>query len=250
MTDHSSEKHILEHLGELRQRLIWVLVVFVVTLVIGFIYAEPMINHLKQDPAAEGIPWNVFSLGDPLRVYLQFAFVISLVFTTPFAMFQLWRFVKPGLKPNERKATLFYIPLAFFQLVIGLLFAYYIIFPFVVQFISVIADRIGAQEMYGISQYFGFMFRLVVPVALVFELPVVVMFLTRLRLLTPEVLRKARRVAYVVLVVIAVLITPPDFASDILVAIPLILLYEVSIWLSALTYRKIQREDERLQKEL
>lgn len=97
--------------------------------------------------------------------------------------------------------------------------------------------------MYGISQYFGFMFRLVLPTGIVFELPVIVMFLTRIRILTPGLLRKFRRYAYVLLVVVAAMITPPDFVSNILVAIPLILLYEASIWLSNRVYRKVAAED-------
>lgn len=243
MAEHSSDQHILQHLGELRRRLIWVLLVFIVALVVGFIYAEPIVQHLKNDPAARDIPWNVFALGDALRVYLQFAFLMALVITTPFAMFQMWKFVKPGLKPNEQKATLLYIPGAFFLFIVGILFAYYYIFPFVVQFVTSFSERLGAQEMYGISQYFGFMFRLILPIGIVFELPVIVMFLTRIRLLTPHVLRKMRRHAYVLLVVVAAMITPPDFVSNILVAIPLILLYEVSIWLSNRVYRNVQAED-------
>lgn len=243
MAEQSPDQHLLEHLGELRQRLIWVLLVFIAALIVGFIYAEPIVQHLKNDPAARDIPWNVFALGDALRVYLQFAFVIALIITTPFAMFQIWKFVKPGLKPNEQKATLMYIPGAFFLFIIGLLFGYYGIFPFLVRFMSAFSERLGAQEMYGISQYFSFMFRLVLPVGVVFELPVIVMFLTRIRILTPSALRKARRYAYVLLVVVAAMITPPDFVSNILVAIPLILLYEISIWLSARVYAKVQRED-------
>lgn len=243
MAEQSSEQNIVEHLGELRKRLIWVLLVFIAAFAFGMIYAEPIVEHLKNDPAARDIPWNVFALGDALRVYLQFAFVIALVITTPFAMLQMWQFVKPGLKPNEQKATLIYIPTAFLLFIIGILFGYYWIFPFIVQFMSGFSERLGVQEMYGISQYFGFMFRLVLPIAIVFQLPVIVMFLTRIRILTPHILKKSRRYAYVLLVLVAALITPPDFVSNILVAIPLIVLYEVSVWLSGRVYRKVQAQD-------
>lgn len=249
MAQESSEQHLLQHLGELRRRLIWVLLVFAAALIVGFIFAEPIVQYLKNDPAARDIPWNVFALADALRVYLQFAFVIALVITTPFAMFQLWQFVKPGLKPDERKATLMYIPGAFFLFILGIAFAYFGVFPFIVQFVTSFADRLGAQEMYGISQYFGFMFRLILPLGVVFELPVIVMFLTRIRILTPHALRKWRRFAYVLLVVVAAMITPPDFVSNILVAIPLIILYELSIWLADRVYRKIEAEDNALYSE-
>lgn len=243
MGEQPSDQHLLQHLGELRQRLIRVLLVFIAALVVGFFYAEPIVQHLKNDPAARDIPWNVFALGDAFRVYLQFAFVISLVLTTPFAMYQTWKFVKPGLKPHEQKAAIIYIPVAFLLFIAGILFGYYFIFPFIVQFITSFSERLGAQEMYGISQYFGFMFRLILPLGFVFELPVIVMFLTRIRILTPDLLRTMRRYAYVILVVIAAMITPPDFVSNILVAIPLLVLYEASIWLSRRVYRKVQAED-------
>ncbi|WP_054951657.1 twin-arginine translocase subunit TatC [Numidum massiliense] len=237
------EQHLVEHISELRRRIIWVLLVFLATLIAGFIFVEPVIHYLKNDPAAKNIPWNVFSLGDSLRVYLQFSFVLSLVFTLPFAMYQAWRFVKPGLKTEEQRATLIYIPVAFILFIVGVSFAYFFLFPYLVKFVSMLADRLGAQEMYGISQYFGFMFRLVLPVGVTFELPIIVMFLTRIRILTPDFLRKMRRFAYVILVIVAAVITPPDFISNILVAIPLILLYEISIWLSQRVYRKIQAQD-------
>jgi sec-independent protein translocase protein TatC len=90
----------------------------------------------------------------------------------------------------------------------------------------------------GIAQYFSFMFNIVLPMSILFELPIVVMFLTKIRVLNPQRLQKMRRVAYLLLIIIATMVTPPDLISDILVSVPLILLYEFSIFLSRLVYRK------------
>lgn len=223
---------LISHLQELRIRLIWTILFFIVALVIGFLLAEPLIVFFKQSPAAKNIPWNVFALSDAIRVYLQFAFVIGITLSLPFILFQIWRFVAPGLTKSERRATIWFIPTAFILFIAGTSFAYFIIFPMIVQFLSRIAKQLEVQEMYGISQYFGFMFNMIIPFGLLFELPIVVIFLTRIGVIKPELLKKFRKVAYLILFIIAASITPPELVSEIFVTVPLILLYELSIWLS------------------
>ena len=109
---------------------------------------------------------------------------------------------------------------------------------------SVLTQSLGAIETYGMFQYFSFMFRIVVPITFLFELPVVVLFLTRLGIIKPDLLRKGRRYAYLGLVILAAVLTPPDLVSNILVAIPLIVLYEISILLSDWTMRRMNRQTE------
>lgn len=226
------------HLQELRVRLIWITIFFVISLVVGFILAQPLVEYFKNSPAAEGITWNVFALSDALRVYLQFAFIIALVFTLPVILYQLWRFVAPGLTEKERKLTLWFIPFSFLLFLVGISFSYFIIFPMIVSFLTSMATQLQVQEMYGISQYFGFMFNLILPFGLLFELPVIVVFLTRLGILKPQLLIRYRKIAYLILVIISASITPPELVSQILVAVPLIILYEFSIWLSKIAAMK------------
>ncbi|MBO8171660.1 MAG: twin-arginine translocase subunit TatC [Bacillaceae bacterium] len=243
MTDNERKMGVVGHLTELRMRLIWTILVFVVSMVIGFFLAKPVIEWMKNDPAAENIPWFVFALPDALRVYMQFAFVIGLIITIPFALYQMWKFVSPGLREHERKAALWFIPSAVVLFLFGISFGYLVLFPLIVGFMSNLADSLGAQEAYGLAQYFRFMFNMVLPIGLLFEMPVIVMFLTRLRLINPMRLNKFRRYAYLILVIIATTITPPELISEILVAIPLLLLYEFSILISRVVYRKQLRED-------
>ncbi len=249
MANHDQEMGVVGHLTELRMRLIWILTVFVLSLVAGFFLAKPVVEWLKNDPAAANIPWYVFGLSDAFRVYMQFAFVLGVLITIPFALFQLWLFVSPGLKPHEKKAALWFIPSAVLLFVLGLLFAYTVLFPLIVKFMSDMAESLGAQEAYGLSQYFSFMFNIIIPIAVLFELPIVVMFLTRLRLINPHRLARFRRFAYLGLVIVATMITPPEIISEILVAIPLLLLYEVSIAISRVVYRKQLKEDDEWEKE-
>ncbi|WP_339060977.1 twin-arginine translocase subunit TatC [Tepidibacillus marianensis] len=232
---------VIGHLEELRKRLIFVIIFFVISLVIGFFLAQPVIEFFKSSPAAKNIPWNVFRLTDALRVYMQFSFFIGLTLSIPFVLFQVWRFISPGLTKRERKSTTWFIPAAFILFLIGISFGYFIIFPMLVKFMSELSKQMGVQEMYGMAQYFGFMFNMIIPFGILFELPVIVLFLTRLGILTPKILIKFRKIAYLILVVIAASITPPEIVSEILVSIPLILLYEISIWLSKIGSRKREK---------
>jgi sec-independent protein translocase protein TatC len=190
MTD--QEMTVVEHLTELRKRIMWVLAVFIVALIAGFFLAGPLIEYLKQEPIADGVPIISLHPSDALRVYMQFAFLIGIVAVLPVALYHIWRFVSPGLR----------------------------------------------------SEYFGFLFNMVIPFGVLFQLPIIVMFLTRLRILNPMRLAKMRRFAYFGLAVVGITLTPPEIVSDILVTIPLLLLYELSIWLSRVVYRKQLKEQE------
>ncbi|MCJ8014432.1 twin-arginine translocase subunit TatC [Paenibacillus sp. KQZ6P-2] len=244
MSDNQGEMSIVDHLGELRKRIIYILVVLLVGLIIGLVCANPIYKYLISVDTAKNFQLNAFAFWDGIGMYMKIAMVVALVLTIPFTAYQLWAFVSPGLREVERKAALRYVPYAFILFVIGMAFGYYVVFPMALGFTTTITKNMGLAETYGISQYFNFMFTLVVPIALLFELPLIVMFLTKLRILNPRRLRKMRKMSYFALVFIAVVITPPDFISDFLVTIPLLLLYEFSVYLSSAVYRKQLAADE------
>ncbi|MHA0856511.1 twin-arginine translocase subunit TatC [Paenibacillus sp. CMAA1364] len=238
MSEVSNEMSIFDHLGELRKRIIYVLIIFLAGLVIGLFLANPIYHYLVNADHAKNYVLNAFSFWDGIGIYMKIAMGISLVLSIPAIVYQLWAFVSPGLREEERKASLRYVPFVCILFLIGLSFAYYIVFPMALSFSRAVTASMGLQETYGITQYFSFLFSLVIPLALLFELPIIIMFLTKIRILNPLRLRKMRKVAYFVLVFVAVVITPPDFISDFLVAIPLVVLYEFSVFLSSLIYRK------------
>ncbi len=229
---------VLEHIGELRRRLIRVLAVLLVMVVIGLAVARPIILYMKSAAPVENIEWNVFSPWDTLRIYINVAFLVALIVSLPYTLYQIWAFMAPGLKPHEKKAALMYIPFAFILYVTGLAFAYFLVFPMAFYFTTTLTHALQLTETYGIAQYFSFMFNILLPIGLLFELPVVVMFLTRIGILNPSRMSKMRRYAYLLLVIIATMITPPDFISPIIVSLPMILLYEFSVMLSQRVYRK------------
>lgn len=232
---------VFEHIAELRKRLIIVVVFFFIAVIAGFLLSRPIIIYLQHTDEARNLTLNSFNLTDPLMVYMKFAFIIAFVLTSPIILYQLWSFVSPGLYEKERRVTLSYIPISVGLFLLGVAFSYFILFPFVVEFMERISNDLGINQVIGINEYFTFLLQLVIPFGVLFQLPVVVMFLTRLGIVTPMFLSKIRRYAYFALLVIAALITPPELTSHLMVSIPLFILYEISIWVSRISYRKAQR---------
>ena len=186
---------------------------------------------------------TVLGPSDVLWIFFSIATVFAIVCTIPFAAIQIWLFVKPALHPNEQKMTLMYIPVLSILFIAGLSFGYFIVMPFLFHFLTTIGNEMF-NTMFTTEKYFHFVLNLTVPFAVIFELPVVVMFLTSIGLLTAEFLQKIRRYAYVVLIIIASCISPPDFLSHSLVAVPLICIYEISIALSKIVSKRKQKREE------
>jgi sec-independent protein translocase protein TatC len=227
------EQHLTEHLAELRKRLLITLGTFLAALCGAFVYVERIYRWLTAD--LEG-KLQVLGPTDVIWVYLMIAGVFAIAVTIPVAGFQVWRFVVPGLRPAERRTSLAYIPALAVLFVAGLSFGYWIIYPMVLGFLNALSGNFITA--YTAEKYFRFMINMTVPFGVLFEMPVVVMFLTSLGILNPLRLAKMRKMAYFLLTVTAVTITPPDLVSDILVIVPLFMLYEISVGLSRFVYRK------------
>ena len=228
------DEYFADHLQELRQRIIKTALVFIGWFIFAFIFVEDIYNWLVKD-----LEHQLAVLGptDILWVFMILAGVCALAGTIPVAAYQLWRFVSPALTKEERKVSFRFIPWLFLLFIAGISFGYFILFPIVLQFLLSLSGEHFAT-MFTADKYFRFMLNLTLPFGLLFEMPIVVMFLTRLGILNPIRLASARKVSYFVLVIISILITPPDIISDILVIIPLLVLYEISITLSKIVYRK------------
>ena len=232
------EMNLIDHLGEMRKRLIIILGSFMLLLILSFIYVKDIYNWIVQDSS---IKLAVLGPSDILWVYLLLSGVIAIAGTIPIAAHQIWLFVKPALSENERKVTLAYIPALFMLFIIGISFGYFVIFPLVFDFLLSLSDEMF-MTFFTADKYFRFMVHIILPFGFLFELPVIIMFLTSLGILNPYRLQKMRKVAYFCLVVTAILITPPDFVSDVIVVIPLLFLYECSVLLSKVVYKKKQKQ--------
>ncbi|MGN1401065.1 MAG: twin-arginine translocase subunit TatC [Bacillus sp. (in: firmicutes)] len=231
------ELNVVDHIGELRNRLIWTAVAFIGFFVFGWLFVEELYEWFVRDLDVKLL---VLGPSEIIWVYVMLAGVMAIAGTIPFLALQIWLFIRPALKPSERKTSLYYIPALFLLFVGGLCFGYFIIFPTVLGFLIDLSGDMFVTN-FTAEKYFKFLLNMTLPFAVLFELPVVTMFLTSLGLINPFMMAKMRRYAYFVLVVIAVLITPPDFISDLLVILPLLLLYEISINLSKIVYKRRQK---------
>ncbi|MEI5909472.1 twin-arginine translocase subunit TatC [Bacillus spongiae] len=230
---------VYEHIDELRKRLLIVVVFLLFAIVISFFLAEPLIRFLQNADEAKELTMNAFRLTDPLKIYVQVILFLSLLMTLPVILYQVWSFVSPGLYEKEKRVTLSYIPIVMLLFVGGLSFSYFILFPFVVDFMLNLSTNLEIEQEIGINEYFEFLFQMTIPFGFLFQLPVIMLFLTRLGIITPMLMSKMRVYAYFILFIIAAMITPPDLMSHLLVTVPLFILYEISLWICKIGYRKV-----------
>lgn len=226
--------NLVEHLGELRKRIIIILITFIVFLCLSFIFVQDIYTFLVKDLDDK---LALLGPGDILWIYMMIAGVVAIAATIPIAAFQVWKFVKPALKKEEQKATLAFIPGIFLLFLLGISFGYFILFPIVLSFLENLAGE-QFEAFFTVDKYFSFMINLTLPFGFLFEMPAVIMFLTKLGIINPHRLVKARKISYFVLMIISVVISPPDLVSDVLVIVPLLILYEFSITLSKIVFRK------------
>ncbi len=228
------ELNIIDHLDEFRKRLIITALAFLIFLVLGFIYIKDIYLFFMGNVHDKLL---VLGPSDVIMVYFHLACIVAVAGTIPVAAWQAWLFVKPALKPFERKVALAYIPALFILFICGIAFGYYFIFPNILRFLT----NLGKDMMttsFTAEKYFSFLMDITLPFGLAFEMPLVMMFLTSLGIVNPFKIVKLRKYAYFILVIIASLISPPEFISHISVSIPLILLFEISVLCSKMVYKR------------
>lgn len=240
MTDTDQSMNLLDHLDEFRKRIMIVLGAFIVFFIASFVYVKDIYDWFVKD-----LDMQLTVLGpmDIIYVYFMLAGVIAIALTIPVIILQIWLFVKPALTKREQRLTLAYIPASLILFLTGLSFGYFVVMPLVLNFLFGLGGEMFTM-MFTTDKYFSFVLRMTIPFSILFEMPLVVMFLTSLGIVTPKAMQKNRKYAFFFIVVISVLISPPDFISDVLVIIPLIFLYEVSIVLSAIVYRKKRKREQ------
>ncbi|MGP4075263.1 twin-arginine translocase subunit TatC [Halobacillus sp. K22] len=240
------EMNVTDHLTELRKRIIWTLVFFIAFFAAGLYYIRPIQGFFVNDLPFE---LHMTSPGEIVWIVFTIASLVAIVGTLPILTLQLWLFVKPALTPKERRVSLSYIPAIFLLFIGGLAFGYLVFVQFILPFLLSLNDGMF-NEIFTVERYFRFLFRVTIPFAVLFEIPILTMFLTSLGIVNPVLLVKVRKYAYFVLVIIGTIISPPDFILQLVVAVPLIILYEVSILLSRIVYRnKLKNHQEYMEKE-
>ncbi|MCY0968179.1 twin-arginine translocase subunit TatC [Chryseobacterium wangxinyae] len=259
------------HIGELRGHLIRSIIAIIVAAVVVGFNINWIMDHVFFGPTRNDFPTfkivNHFSrmvLGEdsielpkefPVRVqrlYQQFNVMMAvsifggLVIGFPYIVWELWRFISPALHPNERKNSIFIINSVWVLFMCGVLCGYYLILPFAVNFgvIFKISDII--IPLYDLSDYTTLFLQVVIGMGVVFLFPVLIYFLTSIGILNPAFMKKYRRHAIVLIMVVAAIITPADVLSMMMAALPLLFLYEFSILMCGYTYRKVQKREAKL----
>jgi sec-independent protein translocase protein TatC len=156
----------------------------------------------------------------------------------------LWKFISPALYENEKKNAKLFIFIASFLFFLGVLFGYFVIVPMSVNFVATFSVSSVVKNEFNLDSYIGMIKTSVIASGLYFELPIIIYFLTKLGLVTPVFLRTYRKYAIVIVFIIAAIVTPPDVVSQITVAIPMLLIYELSIFLSAFVVRKEKKNEQ------
>lgn len=257
----------LDHIEELRWHLVRATVAIFIVAIAIFIFSETVYEnfllahlnsdfptyvwmcelsqklHFESDFCTISFTKNLQSLAPTgqLMNLIWTSLILGFIVAFPYVLWEMWRFISPGLHPNERKksnAFIFYSSLLFF---IGVLFSYYVIAPLSVYFFYNFKITDMIENKFDFKSHISLITSTLLGVSLMFELPVIMYFLTKIGLITPEFLKKNRKIALVIVLIASAIITPPDIASQVIVTIPIMILYEISIFISKRVLKNEQK---------
>ena len=224
---------IMQHFAELRRRILWVVAFFVAAFAGGWFVAPYVQSFLTAPLLAVWDDAQMIYTGitDGLMVQLSVALLVAIMATTPFALYQIWRYVAPGLHKNERRFVISIFVFSPLLFVMGVAFAFYMLFPFVFRFFIEINESapVPAVIMPAVRDYMTFAIGLLKVFGIAFQLPLVLILLNRAGVLPRARVVAMRRYAIIFIVIAAAILTPPDIVSQILLAVPMIALFEISI---------------------
>lgn len=214
--------------------------VFVAT-VVAFVFKEKIFMFLAT-PLLDALPPEnktlIFTgLYEAFMVYLKASIFTGILASAPVIFYQLWAFISPGLYPREKKGIVPFVVFSTFFFVGGAIFGYYVVFPYGFRFFLGFAGE-HIQPLPSMKEYLSFATRLLLAFGIIFELPVFVLFLSRMGIVEPRTLKKGRKFAIPLVFTLSAILTPPDVVTQLLMAGPLIILYEISIWVAVLFGRK------------
>ena len=265
-----NEMSFLDHLEELRWHLIKSVLAVLIAATVAFILKDFVFGTLIFGPsksdfltydilckASQFLGFDSFcdtdfdfevqsrTMAGQFSAHIWVSITFGFIIAFPYVIYQLWKFISPGLHSNERKHSRGFIIISSLLFFIGVLFGYYIICPLSINFLGTYSVDETVHNDFDLNSYIGLIRVSVLASGLIFELPIVIYFLTKIGLVTPEILRKYRKFALVGVLILSAIITPPDIASQVIVAIPIIILYQVSIYISKIVIRNQKRKEKR-----
>jgi len=233
------EMTFLEHLEELRWRIIYSLIGIVVGTIVAWIFIDFFVDKVLLLPAKEAnIKLQNLKPFGQIFLYFEVAIIIGLILSFPNVVYQIWKFVSPALKEKEKKYITSIVIFTTFCFVCGVIFAYFVMLPLALKFAAQFGSP-SIENNFAINEYFSIVLSVILGAGLVFELPMLSFFLTKIGILNPNFMKKYRRHAIVAIMIIAAVLTPgTDPVSQIILAIPLVFLYEISILVSKIFQKK------------
>ena len=264
-----NEMSFLDHLEDLRWHLIRISIAILVGALLAFVnkvYIFGTLINGPKDPSfityrvlcsiskslgldeslcVAEMPFSIITTGlaDKFSIHIWTSITLGFILAFPYILWELWRFIKPALHDNERKYSRSFICIGSLLFFIGVLFGYYIIAPLSVNFLGgytlIPGDDFEAKPT--IASYIALIRSVVIAGGIIFELPIIIYFLTKVGLVTPEFLKTYRKHALVLVLILSAIITPPDIASQVVVAIPVLILYQISIYISKWVIRNQEK---------
>ncbi|OUS02005.1 twin arginine-targeting protein translocase TatC [Flavobacteriales bacterium 33_180_T64] len=255
----TNEMSFLDHLEDLRWHLIRITLSILICASVAFIFSKALFKHIIFAPKSMDFPtykWlckvsELIGINDTTFCATEFPFIIQsremsaqfsadiwtsiyagFVIAFPYVIYQFWSFISPGMRSNERKHSRGFIIVMSLLFFLGVLFGYYIVTPLSINFLANYSISPEISNEFDISSYIALIRSSALASGFVFELPIVIYFLTKIGLVTPQIMRKYRKFALVIVLILSAIITPPDLASQVIVAIPILILYQVSIYIS------------------
>lgn len=263
------EMSFLDHLEELRWHLIRstfavVIIGSVAFLMKGFVFDTVIFGPSKMsfptyrlfcdiatylgfDSAfcADKLPFTIQSrqMSAQFSMHIWTSIWAGFIVGFPYILYELWKFISPGLYEKERRHSRGFILIASFLFFLGVLFGYYVVAPLSINFLGTYQVSPDILNEFDIDSYIGTVRSAVIACGLLFELPIIIFFLTKVGLVTPEIMKKYRKIALVVVLIVSAVITPPDVASQIIVAVPVLILYQISIAISGYVLKQEAKKE-------
>ena len=263
-----NEMSFLDHLEDLRWHLIRATLSIVLVGTLAFIFSRSIFKLIIFAPLEMNFPTYSFLCKASQLISVESSFcsealpmiiqnrtmagqfsadiwtsiLAGFIVSFPYVIYELWKFISPGMLENERKYSKGFIIVSSLLFFVGVLFGYYVVCPLSINFLANYNISDVVDNQIDISSYIALVRSAVLASGLVFELPIIIYFLTKVGLVTPEFLRKYRKYALVIVLVLSAIITPPDIASQIIVAIPILVLYQISIYISKVVIKNQERK--------
>ena len=240
MVDSAEKQPFLSHLEELRKRLVICAIGVGAGFVIAYIFSERLFQLLVAPLKAvmpEGDQLIFTNLPEMFFAYIKVAFIAGIMAAAPLIFYQLWMFIAPGLYQKEKKMAIPFVISSTILFVGGALFGYFVVFPFGFKFFIGFSNEY-VKALPSVKQYFSFSMKLLFAFGVVFELPVIIFFLSKMGVVTPQFLSQKRKYAILLTFALAAILTPPDVITQCMMAGPLIVLYEIGIMVSRIAQKK------------